>query len=130
MSKKNEIYSRRPTSPHLSIYRWQISNSLSILHRLTGIGLFASLSLLAWWGILVVFSSNCYCLISLADTIYFKAIILLSAYALFFHLTTGIRHLFWDIGYGYSIRTMHITGWLTVLSSFSLTAMLYYHVLS
>jgi succinate dehydrogenase / fumarate reductase cytochrome b subunit len=98
------------------------------LHRLTGVGLFFALSVLCWWGIIFVFSNYCECLIAFANSIFFKAVILLTCYALFFHLATGIRHLFWDVGYGYSIRAMNLSGWFAVLISFALTAMLYYSI--
>ncbi len=125
----SEIHSRRPTSPHLSIYNWQISNSLSILHRLTGVAIFYSMSFICWWGILSVFSGYNPAITFFGNTIYFKLIIIVTVAPLLFHLATGIRHLFWDAGYGFSIKVMTITGFLAVFTSLLLTAFLYYYIL-
>jgi succinate dehydrogenase / fumarate reductase cytochrome b subunit len=131
MSKQTmDLKSKRPTSPHLGIYKWQMSNSLSILHRLTGVGMYFSLNLICWWGILVVFGNFNPFVISFSEHILFKAAILLSIFALLFHLATGIRHLFWDAGYGFSIRAMNFTGCLAIFCALSLTGLVYFYVLS
>jgi succinate dehydrogenase / fumarate reductase, cytochrome b subunit len=130
MSNKNEIHARRPTSPHLGIYRWQISNTLSILHRLTGVGLFFGLSLICWWGIASVFFGYCEYILAFPSTIIFKLAVILSSVALFYHLSNGIRHLFWDAGCGYSLRAMRFSGYIVILTTILLSALLYFYVLS
>ena len=125
---QEEIRKSRPTSPHLSIYRLQISSVLSIGHRLTGAGLFFSLSIMAWWFIFFVFSQFNPCYFRLVDTVLAKIIILLTSYAFFYHLCTGIRHLFWDTGIGFSIKAINITGWIAVFSSFVLTLLFWMYL--
>lgn len=131
MSKSTkEIHTNRPTSPHLTIYRWQITNTLSILHRITGLGLFISLSIICWFGILVVFSGFNPCIISLGNSIFFKLIIAAAFSALAFHLSTGIRHVLWDAGYGFGLRTVCITGWVAVIAAIVITAIFYYYIIA
>jgi succinate dehydrogenase / fumarate reductase cytochrome b subunit len=112
----------RPTSPHLGIYQWQIGNSLSIVHRLTGLAL--SLGLLAL----------CYWLVSLAggEQSYAQAAKLFASpaglfglvgwtFAFLYHLLNGVRHLFWDAGYGFERAQRHASGWFVVAGSMALT---------
>jgi succinate dehydrogenase / fumarate reductase cytochrome b subunit len=112
----------RPTSPHLGIYQWQIGNSLSIVHRLTGLAL--SLGLLAL----------CYWLVSLAGgaQAYAQAAKLFASpaglfglvgwtFAFLYHLLNGVRHLFWDAGYGFERAQRHASGWFVVAGSMALT---------
>jgi succinate dehydrogenase / fumarate reductase cytochrome b subunit len=113
----------RPLSPHLQVYRWQIGNSLSILHRITGVALALGLVVLCYW------------LISLAggeDSYYAALAILWSPVGLLFligwtcsflfHLLNGVRHLFWDAGYGFERTQRHASGWFAVLGAAILTA--------
>ena len=113
----------RPTSPHLGIYRWQIGNSLSILHRLTGVAL--ALGLLAL----------CYWLVSLAggEQSYVEAAKWFASppglfglvgwtFAFLYHLLNGVRHLFWDAGYGFELKDAYRSGWTVVAVSLIATA--------
>ncbi|HJD57793.1 MAG TPA: succinate dehydrogenase, cytochrome b556 subunit [Rickettsia endosymbiont of Ceroptres masudai] len=119
---KQEIYNKRPTSPHLSIYKPQISSTLSILHRMTGVALFFAVSILAWWLILSKYDNN---YLQLANCCIIKICLVAVSYAWFYHLCNGIRHLFWDIGYGFSIKAVNITGWCVVVCSILLTVFLW-----
>lgn len=120
---------QRPISPHLSIYKPQISSSLSILHRVTGVILFASLSLLCWFLILATFF-NCVCIIDVFhESLLFKLVAFATMYALFFHLCMGIRHLFWNIGKGFEIKTMHFTGYFAVGMSLLLLVLFYLYII-
>lgn len=122
MSKnKQEIISNRPTSPHLSIYRKQISSVLSIFHRLTGIALFFAISLISWWFILWVFNKFDPVFMYFTKFWLFKLALFAISFAGFFHLCTGIRHLAWDIGWGFSIKAIDITGWSAVIAASILT---------
>jgi succinate dehydrogenase / fumarate reductase cytochrome b subunit len=122
MTKSPEkIKQNRPTSPHLSIYKWQISSVLSIGHRMTGVGLFLSLSAIAWWFILWVFSKFNPCYIHLLDHTLVKLILYVTTYAFFYHLCNGMRHLWWDSGRGFAICSVNLSGWIAVASSFILT---------
>jgi succinate dehydrogenase / fumarate reductase cytochrome b subunit len=106
----------RPTSPHLTIYKKQISSVLSIFHRISGMALFFAISLFVWWFIVLIFSNFSECLLSIFEFKITKIALYLASLALFYHLCTGIRHLFWDIGLGFSIPAINRTGWAAVFS--------------
>lgn len=113
---------RRPLSPHLQVYRWQITMALSILHRITGIGLAIGTGLLVSW--LMALAAGP---VAFADAQAFFASVLgrfllfCWTLTLFYHLCNGIRHLAWDAGYGYDLETVTRTGWLTVGATLGLT---------
>jgi succinate dehydrogenase / fumarate reductase, cytochrome b subunit len=113
---------KRPLSPHLQIYRPQITSVLSISHRLTGALLAAALLVMVYW------------LASLAagDAAYGRAMALLGAwplklllffasFAFFYHLCNGIRHLWWDTGRGFEIAEVVGSGWIVVIAATVLT---------
>ncbi|WP_341790730.1 succinate dehydrogenase, cytochrome b556 subunit [Rickettsia endosymbiont of Polydrusus tereticollis] len=122
---KQEVYDNRPTSPHLTIYKPQISSVLSIMHRMTGIGLFFALSILAWGVILWRFSEFDNSYLQLANSCIIKICLILVTFSWFYHLCNGIRHLFWDSGYGFSIKAINITGWCVVIASVVMTILLW-----
>jgi succinate dehydrogenase / fumarate reductase, cytochrome b subunit len=112
----------RPTSPHAEIYRWQIGNTLSILHRVTGAALALGLVALSYWLVSLAGGPDSY--ISAAR--FFKGpiglIILLGwTFAFLFHLLNGIRHLFWDAGRGFERTQRRLSGWAAVLGAIALT---------
>ncbi|MES2215127.1 MAG: succinate dehydrogenase, cytochrome b556 subunit [Pseudomonadota bacterium] len=115
MKTKQEIYKARPTSPHLSIYKMQISSVMSIFHRITGVMLFGALSILTWWLILWVFNKFDQSYVELVKSCW---VIQFALYAVsigfFYHLCNGIRHLMWDAGYGFSIKALYKTGWTAI----------------
>ncbi|MDG1436371.1 MAG: succinate dehydrogenase, cytochrome b556 subunit [Rickettsiaceae bacterium] len=122
MSSNSERPKRaRPTSPHLDIYKLQISSVLSIGHRLSGVGLFVAMAAICWWFILWAFSNFNPYYIEMLDNYFVKAFLFLAIYGFFYHLCTGIRHLVWDTGRGFSICAVNWSGWLAVASSFVLT---------
>jgi len=116
-----EIHKARPTSPHLSIYKPQISSVLSVGHRLSGIGLFFMISAVSWWFILWVFSRFDSSYLEIFNNGFVKFLLVLTSYAFFYHLCTGIRHLIWDTGRGFSIVAINYSGWLAVAASVILT---------
>ena len=116
-----EISKARPISPHLTIYKPQISSVLSIGHRLSGVGLFFMFSALGWWFILWVFSKFDPVYLKIFDSFFVKFLLILTSYAFFYHLCTGIRHLIWDTGRGFSIKTINYSGWVAVIVSILLT---------
>ena len=115
------IKNSRPLSPHLSIYKLQISSVLSIGHRLSGVGLFFGLAAFCWWFIFWVFSKFEPCYLDFLDSSMVKLILFLVSYSYFYHFCTGIRHFVWDAGYGFSIKSINLTGWLAVIVSVCLT---------
>jgi len=116
----------RPTSPHLSIYRWQISMSLSILHRLTGTALAFGLVFLTWWVFAVLCGPVAYeTFLDFTRSIVGRVFLIGWSWSLMYHMLNGIRHLFWDMGKGFEIPTMTQSGIMVVLGSFILTALIW-----
>ena len=113
---------KRPLSPHLQIYKPQLTSVLSITHRITGVvlsilSLFIPLTLLSvalgidYFNILKVFLAN----------IFIQLLITASIFVLAYHLLNGIRHLFWDYGLGLSMKDTYISGYLVLIVSVLLT---------
>jgi succinate dehydrogenase / fumarate reductase cytochrome b subunit len=116
--------SNRPLSPHLQVYRPQLTSMLSILHRLTGVFLTAGLLLLSYWLVSAAAGQSWYdCAQWFLTSWLGYALLLGFSYALFFHLCNGIRHLFWDLGLGFELRCAYVSGWLVVLASLGLTGL-------
>jgi succinate dehydrogenase / fumarate reductase cytochrome b subunit len=116
----------RPLSPHLQIYKPLITWVPSITHRLTGIGLGAGMLLVTAWLVALATGPRAFAAMHgfLASWI---GILLLVGFtwALMFHLLNGIRHLAWDVGYGFEVDTARITGWTVVIGSFVLTVLVW-----
>lgn len=116
----------RPLSPHLQVYRWQITMALSILHRMTGVGLGLGLLLLTWWVVAAASGPAYFDLVQSFMTSWIGRLILLGfTWALFFHLCNGIRHLFWDAGYGFEIPSMQKSGISVAVISVILTVLVF-----
>ncbi|HZX23753.1 MAG TPA: succinate dehydrogenase, cytochrome b556 subunit [Woeseiaceae bacterium] len=121
----------RPLSPHIGVYRWRITSTLSILHRGTGVALSLSTLLLAAW--LLAAASGAAAYQSVAGFIGSPPgllILLGGSYAFFFHLGNGIRHLFWDAGMGFEIEQTRASGWTVVAASIVATAVLWAFILA
>ena len=113
---------QNPLSPHLQIYRWQISYLLSITHRISGIVNLFSLILLFFWLVVLSLGENNYELFLLAINSFIGKFILIGfTWSMSFHILSGIRHLVWDIGYGFEIKTANISGIIVIISSLILT---------
>lgn len=104
----------RPLSPHLTIYRLPLNAVMSILHRITGFGLFCSLTLFSWWLAALIFYDFPPALTSYADFLIVKIVGWLSILALTYHLCTGIRHLFWDSGKGFAVKCIDRSNWFVI----------------
>lgn len=116
----SNIHDNRPLSPHLGIYRWQISNTLSILHRLTGFGLSLGLLPLTLWLWGAAYDPELLtCINSLATSIVGKLFLFGWTLAFFYHLGNGIRHLNWDLGRGFALDEMASSGQLVVVFAIS-----------
>ena len=112
----------RPLSPHLQVYRPQITSVMSILHRITGGALAIGTLLLVYWLIAVAGGPDTYdAAQSVLGSIIGRILLFGWSWALFYHLTNGIRHLVWDAGKGFELRTVDISGWTVVILSFALT---------
>ena len=113
---------KRPLSPHIQVYKWQITSVLSILHRGTGVALSIGIFLFSWWLTCVVLGDEYYAMPHIFFTSPLGKLFLFGwTWALFYHLSNGIRHLFWNAGKGFELSVMRLSGWAVVLSSFFLT---------
>lgn len=113
----------RPLSPHLSVYRPQITTVLSILHRGTGIVLSLSALLLVLW--LAALSSGPEKFAkaqALVGNPLVQLVLLGGVFSFFYHLCNGVRHLFWDMGKGLTIESAYQSGWTVVIASLVLSA--------
>ena len=114
--------SSNPLSPHLQIYRWHISSLLSITHRISGLINLLALILIFFWLIVLSSGENNYELFLLIINSFFGKFILIGfTWSMSFHLLGGIRHLAWDLGYGFEIKTANISGIIVIISSLFLT---------
>ena len=113
----------RPLSPHIQIYRPQISSVLSILHRGTGIVIAAGAIFIAIWIWSILLGPDCYAFISqLVDSIVGKLIVFAWTVCTAYHLCNGIRHLIWDLGFGFELPQMYFSGKLVLLATVLITA--------
>jgi succinate dehydrogenase / fumarate reductase, cytochrome b subunit len=107
----------RPLSPHLQIYKWQLTAVLSILHRATGIALAIGALYLATW-VICATSPNAYSHFQSFNTSLLGRFVLGGwLFSAFYHLCNGIRHLFWDAGYGFALKDAYRSGWIVVVVS-------------
>ncbi len=115
---------RRPLSPHLNIYRPQITSVLSILHRITGVILGLGSVFLAVWIAAITAGPESYQTMRLILGSWWGFLGILGfGFALYYHLFNGIRHLVWDMGYGFSLKSIAITGWIVVVLSVAATSL-------
>ena len=116
------IDNQNPISPHLQIYRWHISSLLSITHRISGVINLFSLILIFFWLLVLSFGESNYELFLLMINSFIGKFILIGfTWSMSFHLLSGIRHLVWDFGYGFEIKTANISGIIVIISSLVLT---------
>lgn len=114
--------SSRPLSPHLQVYRPQLTSVLSIVHRGTGIFLSLGSILLVIWLLALAQSSAVFATVQSFDAAWYGQFLLLGwTFALVYHLLNGLRHLGWDAGWGLDISRAYATGWIVVFLSFVLT---------
>lgn len=113
---------RRPLSPHLQIYKPQLTSVLSISHRVAGIALAVGTLLLTWWLMAAAAGPAAFATVQGVLGSWLGYLILFGfSYALMYHLCNGIRHLFWDAGRGFDLDTVYKSGWATVVGSVALT---------
>ena len=108
-----------PLSPHLQIYKWQISSLLSIAHRIIGVINIAAISLICFWVMSLSFGEATYEITKIFFQSFFgKFLIIFLSWSFSFHILNEIRHLAWDLGYGFDLKISKITGVLVFLGSF------------
>ena len=114
--------SKNPLSPHLQIYRWHISSLLSITHRISGVINLLALILIFFWLIFLSSGENNYeSFLLIINSFIGKFILIGFTWSMSFHLLSGIRHLVWDFGYGFEIKTANISGIIVIISSLIMT---------
>ena len=122
MSSADRPVSKRPLSPHLQVYRIQLTSLLSITHRATGIALTVGALYLVWWIVAIAAGPDAYATVSnFSGSIIGRLMLLGWTFSLFYHLANGIRHLVWDAGHGLDLKTTYMSGWLVVLAASALT---------
>ena len=115
-----------PLSPHIQIYNWHISSLVSISHRITGVLNIIILTICCLWMASLLLGKNNYVLIqSFLDSFLGKFIIIGTVWSFSFQILSEIRHLFWDMGYGFDLKISKITGLLVIIGSFVLTILIY-----
>ena len=112
----------RPLSPHLQVYRPQLTSALSIFHRITGVFLALGTIVLVWWLVAAATGPDYFPLVQdwIGSWLGYLLLFGWSA-ALFYHLANGIRHLFWDAGYGFELETVYRSGWAVLIATAVLT---------
>ena len=114
--------SKNPLSPHIQIYRWHISSLLSITHRISGVINLLALILIFFWLIALILGEGSYESFLLTINSFFGKFILIGfTWSMCFHILSGIRHLVWDLGYGFEIKTANISGIIVIIFSLVLT---------
>lgn len=117
---------KRPLSPHLQVYRPQLTSVLSILHRITGFGLAAGVLLALWWFCAIIRGPASYEIFyAFSKNIVGQGLLLCWLFALAYHSLNGVRHLFWDAGYGLELNTAYKSGWAVFFGAVIITALLW-----
>ena len=118
-------YNKNPLTPHLQIYKWQISSLLSITHRIIGVINAIAISLICIWFLLTI-NSEKILFKNILDSFFGKFISISLCWTFSFHILNEIRHLIWDAGYGFDPKISKITGYTTLILSFILTIIVYF----
>jgi len=114
--------SNRPLSPHLQVYRPQFTSVLSILHRITGVGLWAGALLMTYWIASATYGPEAFAQAQSVLGSWFGRLVLFGLTgALYYHLGNGIRHLAWDAGWGYEMDKLILTGWALIAFTIVMT---------
>lgn len=138
---------KKPLSPHLTVYRMQITSALSILHRVSGLFLFIGFLILLWWLIYCIHNygysaAEILCITSFIVEIredmifsifkhtFGKSILIIWSYGLFYHMLAGVRHLIWDAGLGFKMKQVYLSGWSVVITSLMIWALVWVSLLS
>tara|TARA_B000000609_G_C23962292_1_gene234750 strand:- start:124 stop:549 length:426 start_codon:yes stop_codon:yes gene_type:complete len=123
---KSNMKNYNPLSPHLQIYKWQISSLLSITHRIVGVVNFFAIVLICIWAMLIMFDENNYSIIYIIlNSTFGKFLAISLCWTFSFHIVNELRHLIWDAGYGFELKVSKITGILALIGSFVLTVIFY-----
>jgi len=112
----------RPLSPHLQIYRWQLTSVMSIMHRITGVGLVVGvITLVSWFGSAADGSAPFAQFQGFLGSPIGLIVLFGCTVALLYHTCNGIRHLWWDTGRGLDLKSVYVTGWAVLVATVALT---------
>lgn len=112
----------RPLSPHLQIYRIQLTSVTSILTRITGNALIVAIILAVWWLLAAATSEQAFAMANAVATSWFGDLVFTgSAWAVWYHYLAGLRHLYFDAGHGLDIKSAERLGWGLIIGSVVLT---------
>ena len=118
---------KNPLSPHIQIYSWHVSSLVSIGHRITGVINTIILTLIFLWLGSLLFGENNYEIIfNFFNSFLGKFFIIATIWSFIFHSLSELRHLFWDMGYGFELKTANFTGALTIVLSIVFTILFYF----
>ena len=121
MEEKNN-----PLSPHLQIYKWQISSLLSITHRIVGVLNILAITLICFWILSLLLGAESYQAVDIFFKSFFGKFLAVGlCWTFSFHILNELRHLFWDLGYGFELKIAKITGVFALIGSFVLTVLFY-----
>ncbi|MEJ2761348.1 MAG: succinate dehydrogenase, cytochrome b556 subunit [Gammaproteobacteria bacterium] len=116
-----------PLSPHLGIYKKQLTAVLSITHRATGVFLSLGALLLCYWLLSIAAGPGVYARNSVyLHAWYGQVLLFLFCLSFYYHLCNGIRHLFWDAGMGLELKTTYASGYIVVIISILLTLLTWF----
>lgn len=112
----------RPLSPHIGIYKFAMTMAMSIAHRITGLGLYVGVLMLAWFLIAASTDAAAFGVFSaFIESVIGRLVLFGFTWALFHHLIGGIRHFLWDVGYGMDAPLRDQLAWATLIGGFALT---------
>ena len=121
MQEKNN-----PLSPHLQIYKWQISSLLSITHRIVGVINILAIIVICFLSLSLLLGAESYQIINnFLKSFLGKFMIIGLCWTFSFHILNELRHLAWDLGYGFDIKVAKITGVAALIGSFIFTILFY-----
>jgi len=119
---RTSLKQRRPLSPHLQVYKIQMTSLLSILHRFTGMVLYGGAIFCALWFLALAAGPQAHEAMREFVLHPIGLILLMGlSFSFFYHLCNGMRHLLWDAGVGYDLSAVYKTGWIVIIFSFILT---------
>jgi succinate dehydrogenase / fumarate reductase cytochrome b subunit len=105
----------RPMSPNFQLWRWHVTMAVSFGHRVTGLGLYLGALVLAVWALSLASGPDAYATFTAAaGSIPGRIVLIGVSFCLFYHLANGIRHLVWDAGYGFKLRTADASAWAVI----------------
>ena len=116
----------RPLSPHIQIYRWTLTMMPSILHRATGVALYAGTILLAWWLLAAATGPEAYAQVQAVSSAWYGRLVLFGySWALLHHMFGGLRHFIWDTGRGFDLAHVELIARVTAIAPIILTVLVW-----